>query len=195
MSSTPATGSVLNLISSRRSYYAFKPDPIDDAKLFRLFQAAGQAASSYNEQPWRFVVARHGDPAFEKIYAGLIEWNQLWSKPAAVLVVALAVKNFAQNGTPNAHSWYDLGQAVGQLSIQAELEGLNIHQAAGFDHAIVHEAVDAPADVDAAVVFALGYKGDSNALPDAAKDRDLAFKTRKPLGEYVFADKYGKPIA
>jgi nitroreductase len=189
-----SAATVLNLLADRRSYYAFSSQPIENDKLLRLLDAATQAPSSYNEQPWRYVVAKNGEASFDKVLGGLIEWNQLWSKPAPILVVGLATKVFEKNNTPNAHGWYDLGQSVANFNTQAQLEGLEIHQMAGFDAEKIREAVKAPAEYDVVVVFALGYKGDSNVLPDAAKERDLAPKSRKPVSEIAFNGEVGKPL-
>jgi nitroreductase len=43
-------------IAARRSIRAFKSDPIPDEALQAILQAATQAPSAKNRQPWRFVV-------------------------------------------------------------------------------------------------------------------------------------------
>ena len=54
---------VHELIAWRWSPYAFSDRPVPDADLRSLFEAARWAASSYNEQPWRYIVATRADPA------------------------------------------------------------------------------------------------------------------------------------
>ena len=39
--------------------------------------------------------------------------------------------------------------------------------------------------------LAIGYLGDSSALPESYQKRDLATRTRKPLPEFVFGDTWG----
>lgn len=51
---------VHELIARRWSPYAFADRAVSDDDLRSLFEAARWAASSYNEQPWRFVVATKG---------------------------------------------------------------------------------------------------------------------------------------
>jgi nitroreductase len=50
-------------IAARRSVRAFKSDPIPDEALQAILQAATQAPSAKNRQPWRFVVVKGEDRA------------------------------------------------------------------------------------------------------------------------------------
>ena len=50
-----------------------------------LFEAARWAASSYNEQPWSYLLATKEDPAeFARLLSCLVEANQAWAKAAPV---------------------------------------------------------------------------------------------------------------
>ena len=50
-----------------------------------LFEAARWAASSYNEQPWAYIVATSSDrEAFERMLSCLVEGNRVWAKAAPV---------------------------------------------------------------------------------------------------------------
>ena len=66
----------------RRSPYAFSSQPIAQELVRGLFEAARHAPSSFNEQPWRFVVARKDlDPrTFGKFVEALVESNQRWAR-------------------------------------------------------------------------------------------------------------------
>ena len=48
---------VHELIAARWSPYAFADRPVAKEDLRSLFEAARWAASSYNEQPWTYLVA------------------------------------------------------------------------------------------------------------------------------------------
>ncbi len=48
---------VHDLITNRWSPYSFDDRPVSDSDLRSLFEAARWAASSYNEQPWSYIVA------------------------------------------------------------------------------------------------------------------------------------------
>ena len=56
---------------SARALRRFKPDPVPDAVLFQLLDAAVRAPSGQNAQDWRFILVR--DPAHK---ARLGEWSQ-----------------------------------------------------------------------------------------------------------------------
>src|SRR3989442_3142313 len=51
------------LMARRWSPYAFSERLVSDDHLRSLFEAARWAASSYNEQPWSYIVATKADPA------------------------------------------------------------------------------------------------------------------------------------
>ena len=151
------------------------------------FTAAAWAASSYNEQPWRFLVGRTGDDTYAKILDALIEFNQSWAKSAPVLILSVGKKTFTQNGKPNGHGLHDTGAASANLALQATALGLHTHGMAGFDHAKVRGSFGIPEDFEMGAVWALGYLGDTGALPESMQQMEKAPRTRKELKDFVFA--------
>ena len=100
------------LIAERWSPYAFGPESVADDDLRSVFEAARWAASSYNEQPWHYIVAKRDDAdEFEKLLSALVEPNQAWAKAAPVLALGVVSKNFKRNGKPNKAAVHDLGLA------------------------------------------------------------------------------------
>src|SRR5215213_2324664 len=100
------------LLATRWSPYAFSERPVAEDDLRCLFEAARWAASSYNEQPWRYIVATAADrEEFERLLSCLVEGNQAWARTAPVLALGCASLNFARNGKPNAAALHDLGLA------------------------------------------------------------------------------------
>ena len=74
---------VHELITRRWSPYAFADRPVSLEDLRSLFEAARWAASSYNEQPWSYLVATRDDKeGFERLLSCLVEGNQVWAKAA-----------------------------------------------------------------------------------------------------------------
>ena len=57
----PAPIDILGVFKQRRSVRKFKPDPVPEADLRRILDAARSAPTSGNQQPWKFLVVR--DPA------------------------------------------------------------------------------------------------------------------------------------
>jgi len=50
---------LINLLKSRRSIRAFKPDPIPDEFIQKIVEAARWAPSGGNSQPWEFIVIKN----------------------------------------------------------------------------------------------------------------------------------------
>ncbi|MDE0620622.1 MAG: nitroreductase family protein [Bryobacterales bacterium] len=71
------------VISSRWSPYCCSNRLIPREDLLRLFESARWAASSFNEQPWRSVVAtRDRIEEVERVLSGLLEGNRTWARDA-----------------------------------------------------------------------------------------------------------------
>src|SRR3954449_2473244 len=110
---------VHELITRRWSPYAFADRPVSEDDLRSLFEAARWAASSYNEQPWRYLLATKAHAAeFERLLSCLVEGNQVWAKAAPVLALGCTSLNFALNGKPNAAAHHDLGLASASLTLE-----------------------------------------------------------------------------
>ena len=184
---------VHELIARRWSPYVFAQREVGDADLAALFEAARWAPSSYNEQPWRFAVARRGDrDAFAKLLSCLVEPNQAWAKDAAVLAIGIISRKFAKNGKPNAAAEHDLGLAAAQLTLEATARGLAVHQMIGILPDRAADVLSIPADHAALTALAIGYAGDPAAAGEMG-ERDAARRGRRPLSEWVFGAEYGKP--
>jgi len=200
MESAPMTGSipkgVRGLLEQRFSPYAFSPRAVEAEKLRGLFEAARSAPSSYNEQPWRFLVARREDgQAFERLLETLVEQNRQWARQAPVLALSVAKTEFSHSGQPNRHAWYDVGQAAAYLTLQATELGLYVHQMGGFDAVKARQLLHIPAGYEPAAMMALGYPGDPESLPEALRRLDSARRPRKPLESLIFQGSWGEPWA
>ena len=181
-----------DLIRRRWSPRSFTDQPVSDADLKTLFTAASWAASSYNEQPWRFLLGRKGDETYKKIFDSLVPQNQAWAKSAPVLYASFGKKTFSHNGSPDAYGLHDTGAASATLALQAAFMGLHVHGMGGFDKETLRAFFGVPSDYDAGAVWALGYLGDPDNLPDNFKEPEKAPRTRKPLKDFLFSD-WDKP--
>ena len=180
------------LIARRWSPYAFADRPVSDDDLRSLFEAARWAASSYNEQPWAYVVATKTDPdAFERLLSCLVEGNQGWAAAAPVLALGCTSLQFTRNGKPNAAAVHDLGLASANLTLEATARGLVVHQMIGILPDKARELYRIPEGVLPVTGLAIGYAADPDTLPEKYRDRDLAPRSRKPLYEFVFGGEWG----
>ena len=188
----PSDFPVHELIRERWSPRAFADKPVPQNVRRSIFEAARWAPSSYNEQPWAYIVASKDDKAsFEKMLSVLVEFNAGWARSAPVLAIAVAELSFANNNTPNRNAQYDTGAATALLSVEATAHGLGVHQMAGFDPDKARQAFGIPAGWEAIAALAIGYPGDPASLPQPLKDREMAPRTRKPLAEFVMAGHWG----
>lgn len=178
---------VEELLLQRWSPRALSDKPVGDADLKSLFTAAAWAASSFNEQPWRFVVGRKGDETWTKIYNSLMPMNQLWTKNAPILFATFAKKTFSHNKSPNSVAQHDVGAASANLALQATALGLHAHGMAGFDKSALHAALQVPDDFEPVACWAVGYPGDPAALPEHFQKMEGQPRTRKPLNEFVYS--------
>lgn len=184
---------VHELIARRRSTLAFSTRKVEPEKIVSLLEAARWAASSYNEQPWSFIVATHDDgEAYERLLSCLVEGNRVWAKNAPALVLSVAKLSFARNNHPNRHALYDVGQAVANLSIQATALGLVVHQMAGYDAECARREFSIPEGYEPAAFIAIGYQGEAESLPESLRARETAPRTRRPLEQFVFTNAWGE---
>lgn len=179
-----------DLIKQRWSPRAFDPEkPVSDNDLLALLEAARWAPSSYNDQPWRFLVFNKtaDSTTWEQALSTLVAKNQQWAKNAPVLILAVAMHNFGHNGLPNRCAQYDTGSASVSLCLQAAALGLVSHQMGGFDGAKARTLFKLPEDCQPMAMIAIGYQAETELLADEFKDAETAPRTRAAIGERFFA--------
>jgi nitroreductase len=186
------TGGLHPLLATRRSSRNFDPvRPIDPSQLARLIEAARWAPSAGNTQPWRFGLASRGEPAFDALFASLDPANRVWAGAASALVVVAATLD-----GPDGHSlpWaaYDAGQAAAHLTVQAQAEGLMVHQMGGFDADAVRAVFALQPNVTPLVVIAVGWHCPDLLLPEPFAARERAPRTRKPVEQLLLTSIYDR---
>ena len=183
------------LLAKRWSPYSFADQSVTRSDLQSLFEAARWAPSSYNEQPWRYIVATKNDAIeFERLLACLVEGNQVWATNAPVLALGCTSLRFALNGKPNAAAIHDLGIASATLTFEATARGLYVHQMIGIMPDKARSTYSIPEEVLPITGLAIGYAASPDSLPEKLRERDLARRTRKPLNEFVYGKSWGVPF-
>jgi nitroreductase len=76
---------MLDLIKKRRSIRKYTGEPVSDADVRALLEAAMAAPSGDNSQPWEFVVVRDGD--LRRQLAETHPWARMCAAAAVVFVV------------------------------------------------------------------------------------------------------------
>jgi len=184
---------VHELISSRRSPRAFSDRALTTDAIISLFEAARWSPSSINEQPWNFIVATKDDAkSYALLAESLSERNQRWATQAPLLVAGIAQTTYLKSGAPYRHAWYDLGQSVAYLTVQATALGLSVHPMGGFDAERIRHGFSIPPHFDVVILLAVGYADKPDMLPEDLRQREEAPRMRKPLESFVFTDAWGQ---
>lgn len=187
--------SILPHFAERYSPYVYEPRAVEREKLLRILEAARWAASSFNEQPWRYILAeRTNEAAFADALECLVDANQVWAKHAGALLLCCTKKNFSYNRKPNRVSEHDLGMAGANLSIQAVTEGLQVHMMGGIVPSKIRQTYKVPEDFEPLTAIAIGYPGkpDADHVDQSIAERDSTKRERMPLGEFVFESSWGQ---
>jgi len=185
---------ILPVLAERYSPYAFEPRAVESHKLQSCLEAARWSASSYNEQPWRFILAtRDDDAAWATMLGCLVEANRGWAQQAGALIVTVTERTFSQNDKPNRVAEHDIGLAAANFCAQAQAMGLHTHQMAGIDMTSCRVTYKIPEGFDPVTAIAIGYAAPLESIEDEKlRERETAPRTRKPLSEWVFAGKFGQ---
>jgi nitroreductase len=205
MTSKPEEMTLFEAIYTTRGIRKFKPDPVSDDVLKNVLEAAVQAPSGGNRQPWRFIVIRtpEGKRKVSELAvkaaraqasmtgrgdAGNIEFQESLSG-VPVIIIACALRSpmpAPSDVGPHGRTF----PAVQNLLLAARAHGLGGIITTGFRYAEdeFKEALHIPDDVDSTTLIPLGYPaGDA---PDERHGR----KTRKPIKEVFFGESWGAPL-
>jgi nitroreductase len=185
---------ILAELKKRKSPLIFSDKDVEEEKIRALVEAARWAPSCGNNQSWNYVFVRKDDPtrlAFEEA----LNPGNAWAKKAPYLVAVGADpdEDCSDNGLP--FYAYNAGLSVMCLVIEAEHQGLRVHQMAGWKELKVKLALGFPESCRVVVVFALGYEGDPklvwDQLEQRIKDKLARPRTRKPVSENFFRGRFG----
>lgn len=184
---------ILDVIARRWSPYGFDPRPVAAEDLGAVFEAARWAASSFNEQPWRYLVATAGDTAdFDRMLSCLTEANRAWARRASALALGVASLAFERNGKPNTAAIHDLGQASAHLALEATSRGLSVHQMKGILPDKARELYGVPEGFEVVTALAIGHAADPDTLTGRFREADTKRRGRRPLPEFVFSGRWGE---
>jgi nitroreductase len=153
---------------------------LDQRSALALLEAARWAPSANNSQPWRFLVAHRGEEAFTRLLGILAPGNRSWAHAASALVL-VAAQTVDDACRPRPWPLFDTGQAVAALSVQAEADGLSVHQMGGFDADAARHQFDLDTSLTPLVILAVGRRDPDAELPEPLAARERAPRTREPL--------------
>lgn len=169
---------------------------VTQEQIIALLEAARWAPSCFGDQPWRFVVFDKvtDQASWQSAFDCLAETNQTWVKNTSLLILVCADTLFGHNQKPNRWGQYDTGAAAENLCLEATSMGLAAHQMGGFNADAAREKFNIPEQYTLMAMIAVGYQADVNQLSEELKERELAPRKRKELGELFFSGMWDKPV-
>jgi nitroreductase len=145
-------------IKGRRSVRQFTGEHVSDEVLKRLLEAACQAPSAGNLQPWHFYVIRKEDLKKE------IAWDahgQFFIAEAPVVVVVCAdlrvsASGYGQRGV-NLYALQDTAAAIQNLLLAVHAEGLGACWVGAFDEQMVKKSLGLVEDIRPVAIIPIGH--------------------------------------
>ena len=191
---TPINETLANRWSGR-AYDASKK--VSHEQIIALLEAARWAPSCFGDQPWRFMVWDKARDiiAWQQAFDCIVPGNQSWAKDAPLLVLACADTLFNHNQQPNRWAQYDTGAAAENLCLQASSMGLVAHQMGGFASDKIREVFAIPEQFTLMAMISVGVPADISSVEGEALAREIAARTRRPIGELFYANSWGQAIA
>lgn len=165
-------------------------ESISHQELMSLFEAARWAPSCYNNQPWRFIYALRGTPAWQVFFDLLVPGNQRWAVNAAALIVVASYTLFDRTKKPSRTHSFDTGSAWENLALQATMMGLIAHGMEGFDYDKARTVLSIPDDYAVEAMIAIGRPGKKEELPPNLQAGEQP-SGRKKLEEIIFEGRFG----
>ena len=169
------------VINARRSIRKFKPTPVEQEKLDRIWETIRIAPSACNYQPWRFLIVK-SDEMREKVDEALKlgrdgkgKMSMAWAMNAPLIIIGLGNKVEAWkrfDGSPS--HVIDVTIAMEHLVLAAANEGLGTCWICAFDQDAMHKALELDENWEAVVLTPLGYP-----------DEEPKEKERKPVPGFV----------
>ncbi len=181
---------LLEPIVTRRSIRKFKDDPVSDAQVELLLQAAHLAPSGSNTQPWTYIVVR-SEETRRKVME--VSHEQKWMMQAPVFLVCVADLGVRikegdlpaineESALPEVKLIIrDAAISVDHLVLQAESMGLGTCWVAWFRNEEIRPVLGIP---DSHYVVAV--------VPVGVPDQTPMPRPRKEFGSMIYREKWGQ---
>jgi nitroreductase len=164
-----------------RQVREFTSEPVDDADLDAIADAARWSGSSRNSQPWRFIVIR--DP---KALRAIAEAGRPHTRALTTAQAAIAIVLPLQPGSGVMHA-YDEGRAAERTLVAATLLGLGagIAWITSEVRPAVAQLLGLPDDRFVRTIVAIGHPSDSGRRPKSERG-----EARLPRRKTVFEERW-----
>ena len=171
---------VRDAIARRVSCRSYKPDPVPQAHLLQILEAARLAPSACNQQPWRFAVVRDPELRRRIVEEGFLPGIKMtWAIAAPVHVVVGMQTSFltdrlAASVSGVDYPWVDIGIAGEHLVLAATELGLGTCWIGWIKPRAIASLASWPRSVKPVVVITVGYSSEAETgMPPAFRRKSL----------------------
>ena len=169
---------IFELIKSRTSIRAYKPDTVPIENVLKIVESARMAPSWGNRQGWRFIVV---DSNVGKNIIGKASGQDYIAKACidAPFVIVLCC-NIRESGVKNGLEYFmfDSGLAMQNLVLAAESEGLSTCIVGWFDEGAIRGLLNIPKETAIVAFTPLGYANEGKKSRVRKKEEDTVFHNR-----------------
>lgn len=149
---------MLEAIKGRRSIRAFTDQPVTEKEVETLIDAASQAPSAGNIQPWEFIIVRKPEVKNELVLAAL---NQTFIEEAPVVIVVCADEKASESGYGSRgktlYCIQDTAAATQNILLTAYALGLGTCWIGAFKEENVKKALGMPDGVRPVTIIPIGH--------------------------------------
>jgi nicotinate-nucleotide--dimethylbenzimidazole phosphoribosyltransferase len=203
---------VYRAIFERRDVRSYLPDPVPEAVLTRVLEAAHHAPSVGFMQPWSFLIVRDPDTR-RKIHAHFLQVNErasavftedrrrtyqslklqgILDAPVTLMVTCdptRAGEHVLGRFTMPETDVYSTCLAIQNLWLAARVEGLGVGWMSIMEKDAMRELLGIPAHVELVAFLTLGYPVEFAREPLLSQ---VGWRQRLPLREVVFEERWGQ---
>jgi len=173
---------VFEAIQSRRSVRAFTTEPVSDKEVKQLIDAARQAPSAGNIQPWEFVVVR--DPQIKRgLSAAALDQTFIEKAPVVIVVCANQLRSARGYGSRgvNLYCLQDTAAATQNMLLAACALGLATCWIGAFQEEEARRVLNIPNNIRPVAIIPVGHSAQKPEAPE-----------RRPLSEIIHHETFGR---
>jgi nitroreductase len=172
---------IWEVISKRRSVRTYKNQQLPEGTVEKMLEAARQAPSAGNVQPWEFVVAK---APHTKLALANAAYGQNSLKEAAIVIVVCADENRAEASYgargKTLYCLQDTAAAIQNILLTAYSLGLGACWIGAFKEEAIGRVINAPAGLRPVALVPVGYP-----------DESPPSRSRRPLNEMIHKETFG----
>jgi nitroreductase len=145
------------LIETRYSVRAYRPDPVEDDKLHQVLEAARLAPTATNAQPFQLIVIHTAgrETELNRIYRG----GWFVQAPLVICICGIPAQGWVRRDGKN-YTEVDVAIAMDHLILAATSLGLGTCWIGAFDPTSAREVLGLPDGVEPIAFTPLGYPAD-----------------------------------